>query len=294
MRILKSLTLASFLLVFLSGCSALPVLDPKGPVGEAQKDLIFWSIAFMLFIVAVVFALFTFMVVRYRERPGHETYEPEEMEGNKWLELLWTGVPVIIVIFLAVPTVNTIYQLEEPPESSKDKEPLVIHATSADWKWFFSYPEQGIETVNYLHIPEDRAILFKLTSADSMAALWIPRLGGQEYNMSGMRTELFLQADEPGVYNGRNANFTGRGFTEQTFKVYAEKPEKFQEWVEKTKENAPKLTKSKYDHMLLPGHVERQTFSSTHLEYVDHAMNAEYTVKVRERLGYDPEEASSH
>ncbi|MFC0522245.1 cytochrome aa3 quinol oxidase subunit II [Pontibacillus salicampi] len=294
MKLLKHSFLLSSLVLFLSGCSSLPVLDPKGPVGEAQKDLIFWSIFLMLVIVAVVFALFAFMIVRYRERPGYEDHEPEEIEGNTWLEIFWTGIPVIIVILLAVPTVRTIYQLEEPPESSKDKEPLVIHATSADWKWFFTYPEQGIETVNYLHIPEDRPILFKLTSADSMAALWIPRLGGQEYNMAGMMNELYLQADEPGVYKGRNANFTGRGFTEQRFEVFAQTPEEFSAWVEQTQEEAPKLTQSQYDELLIPGHVDPQAYSSTHLEYVNHAKNAEYVFEAYERQGYDPEEALSH
>ncbi|KGX88799.1 cytochrome aa3 quinol oxidase subunit II [Pontibacillus litoralis] len=294
MKFVKHSFLFSSLLLFLSGCSALPVLDPKGPVGEAQKDLIFWSIFLMLFVVMVVFVLFTIILVRYRERPGYDSHEPEEMEGNKWLELIWTGIPIIIVILLAVPTVRTIYQLEEPPQSTRDKEPLVIHATSANWKWFFSYPEQDIETVNYLHIPEDQPILFKLTSADSMAALWIPQLGGQEYNMAGMMTEIYLQADEPGVYDGRNANFTGEGFTEHTFKVYAQEEDEFDAWVEETRQEAPKLTQDKYDELLLPGHVETQAYSSTHLEYVNHAMDAEYTLKAYERQGYDPEKEGSH
>ncbi|KGP72308.1 cytochrome aa3 quinol oxidase subunit II [Pontibacillus yanchengensis] len=294
MKQIKHLLLFSSLLIFLSGCSALPVLDPKGPVADAQKDLIVWSISLMLIVVAVVFGLFAFIITKYRERPGHDSHEPDEMEGNKWLEIIWTVIPIIIVILLAVPTVKTIYELEEAPESSKDKEPLIIHATSANWKWFFSYPEQEIETVNYLHIPEDRPILFKLSSADSMAALWIPRLGGQEYNMAGMLTEIYLQADEPGVYQGRNANFTGEGFTKQQFKVYAESPEKFQNWVNKTQNEAPALTQNKYDELLLPGHVPRQTYSSTHLQWVNHAKNAEYAIKARERQGYNPEEAESH
>nr|WP_051239891.1 cytochrome aa3 quinol oxidase subunit II [Pontibacillus halophilus] len=285
------------LMTFLSGCSSLPVLDPKGPVGEAQKDLIFWSIALMLIIVAVVFALFTFIVVKYRERPGQDSDEPILVDDhNKWLEITWTGIPVIIVILLAVPTVKTIYELEEPPQSSEDKEPLVIHATSADWKWFFSYPEQGIETVNYLHIPEDRPIQFKLVSADSMAALWIPRLGGQEYNMSGMMTQLYLQADETGVYNGRNANFNGEGFAEMQFKVYAQTEEEFGDWVEDVQTEAPKLTQDEYDHLLVPGHTEVQEFSNTHLDYVNHAQQADYVLEAWERVGYDPEEdeSSSH
>ncbi|MGY4691307.1 cytochrome aa3 quinol oxidase subunit II [Salibacterium sp. K-3] len=262
---------SAFILVITSGCAGMPVLDPKGPVGESQKNLIVFSIIMMLFIVVVVMVALTYMLVKFRERPGRgdQDYDPEQ-EGNNKLEIIWTVVPLIIVTALSIPTVITIYDLEEPPESSSDKEPLVIHATSADWKWFFSYPEQDIETVNYLHIPTDRAIEFKLSSADSMASLWIPALGGQKYNMAGMETTLYLQADEEGTYKGRNSNFTGTAFAEQTFDVHAESTKEFQSWVEETQQSAPELTQSEYDELLAPGLLQEMEFSSTHLQYVDH------------------------
>jgi cytochrome aa3-600 menaquinol oxidase subunit II len=275
------------IITFISGCSEIAVLDPKGPVALQQKDLIMLSIGFMLFIVLVVFVLFTFMIVRYRERPDNKDYEPPQDEGSKVLELIWTAIPVLIVIALAVPTVKTIYALEEPPKATAHKDPVVVHATSVDWKWIFTYPEEGIETVNYLHIPEDRPILFKLTSADSMAALWIPRLGGQEYNMAGMETELYLQADEPGTYKGRNANFTGEGFAKQKFIVKAQTKENYEIWVQETKESAPKLTQEKYNELMKKElFTKKLTFSSTHLEWVDHAKQPDYAVKVRK--GLDP------
>ncbi len=275
------------IITFISGCNDLAVLDPKGPVALQQKDLIMLSIGFMLFIVLVVFVLFTFMIVRYRERPENADYEPPQDEGSKVLELIWTAIPVLIVIALAVPTVKTIYALEEPPKAPSHKNPVVVHATSVDWKWIFTYPEENIETVNYLNIPEDRPILFKLTSADSMAALWIPQLGGQEYNMAGMETELYLQADEPGTYNGRNANFTGEGFAKQKFTVTAQTEEDYEQWVEEA-QSARKLTQEKYNELMKKEiYTDELTFSSTHLEWVDHAKQADYAVKVRK--GIDPE-----
>lgn len=272
---------------FLGGCSNYVILDPKGPVAAAQSDLILLSIGFMLFIIAVVFVLFTLIVIKYRERKDNLEYEPPEMEGSKFLEIVWTVIPILIVIALSVPTVQTIYALEEPPESSKDKEPLVIHATSVDWKWIFSYEEEGIETVNYLNIPEDRAVLFKLTSADTMTAFWIPQLGGQKYAMSGMQTKLYLQADEPGMYAGRNANFTGKGFERHTFDVEAMPEEEFEKWAEETKGSAPELTQNQYDQLMIPGTTGEMTFSNTHLEWVDHSKDSEYAVRVREQSGYE-------
>ncbi|MCY7967006.1 cytochrome aa3 quinol oxidase subunit II [Bacillus haynesii] len=272
----------------LGGCSQIAVLDPKGPVASQQRDLILLSIGFMLFIVAVVFVLFTVMIVKYRERKDRKSPYSPEVEGNTFLEIVWTVVPILIVIALSVPTVQTIYSLEEAPKASKDKEPLVVYATSVDWKWVFSYPEQDIETVNYLNIPTDRPILFKISSADSMASLWIPQLGGQKYAMSGMEMEQYLQADHEGTYKGRNANFTGEGFAEQQFNVNAVSENKFNDWVKKTQKEAPKLTKNQYDELMLPQHADEMTFSSTHLKYVNHGNDAEYAIKARERLGYKP------
>ncbi|MGA9289264.1 MAG: cytochrome aa3 quinol oxidase subunit II [Anaerobacillus sp.] len=286
------LALGLFLSVMvLSGCSNLTVLDPKGPVAEQQANLILFSIGFMLFIVLVVFVLFTLILIKYRERKSGPEYEPPHIEGNVFLEIVWTVIPIIILIALAIPTVQTIFSLEKPPEATSHKDPVVIHATSVDWKWVFSYPDEDIETVNYIHIPEDRPILFKLASADSMGSFWIPSLGGQEYTMSGMMTELYLQADEPGEYRGRNANFTGEGFTEQTFTVTAESEDDYEKWVDKAQE-APELTQKKYNKLMLKGHTEEQTFSKTHLQWVNHGMDAEYATKVRNGESTDEDESS--
>ncbi|NGP45418.1 cytochrome aa3 quinol oxidase subunit II [Bacillaceae bacterium SIJ1] len=293
LRRLKSWTVFGMIALVMAGCSAPTVLQPKGPVASQQSDLIIFSIIFMLTIVAVVFVLLVVILLKYRDRKENPNYDPDH-EGNIWLEVVWTVIPVIIVIALSIPTVQTIYSLEEPPEATRDKEPLVVHATSVNWKWIFSYPEQDIETVNYLNIPVDQPILFKLTSADSMAALWIPQLGGQKYNMAGMQTQLYLQADHEGTFAGRNANFTGEGFEAQRFDVNAISEEEFEDWVEETHETAPELTQAEYDlKLMIPGHVDEMTFKGTHLDWIDHATSGSYALEARERLGYEERNPNS-
>ncbi len=295
-----SMMMGSLLLFLLSGCSEYAVLDPKGPVAETQKDLIMYSIYFMIFIMVVVCVLFTFVVVKYRDRKGfkEKDYDPNFHHSTK-LEILWTVIPLIIVIALSIPTVKVLYQLEEQPASTAHKEPIVIHATSVDWKWIFSYPEEDIETVNYVNVPEDHPILFKITSADSMTSFWVPQIGGQEYGMPGMVNDLFLQADEPGTYEGMNSNFTGKGMAHQQFNFVAMKESDYQNWVEDTKENAPKLTEETYEKLMLPETVKELTFSNTHLDIVDHGVDSGvYAMKIREKYGVkvDPhgEDESSH
>ncbi|MBC1920164.1 cytochrome aa3 quinol oxidase subunit II [Listeria booriae] len=287
-KMLKSLLLTVSLVFvgLLSGCGDLTVLDPKGPVAQSQSDLIIYSIIFMLIIVLTIFVLFVIMITKYRERKDHSNYEPN-MHGSTKLEILWTLIPVAIVIALAIPTVKTIYANEKAPEVTSHKDPIVIYATSANWKWFFSYPDQSIETVNYVHIPTNRPVLFKLTAADSMTSFWVPQLGGQKYAMSGMTMDLYLQADETGTFKGRNSNFNGEGFAGQTFNVVAQKPAEFEKWALKTKADSPTLSQDRYDKLLLPGNVKEQSYAGTHMAFVDPAADPEYVFYAYKRYGFE-------
>lgn len=259
-------------LLLLSGCETnLVVFDPQGPVARDILDLINWSLVFMLLVVVVVFGLFGYIVWKYREKPENKNYEPPEEHGSTVLEIIWTAIPILIVIALTIPTVKTIYALEKVPAGYEKKEPLTIHVTSADWKWIFSYPEQGIETINYVNIPEDRPVLFKLTSAGTMQSFWIPALAGQKYTMNKMETQMYVVADNPGSYFGRNTNFNGRGYADMEFEVLAQTQIDFENWVKDAKKTAPKLTEEKYNELLNPTHLGRLTYSNTHLEWINHA-----------------------
>lgn len=265
--------LSTFMLaLFLSGCETnMVVFEPQGPVARSIMELINWSLMWMLLVIIVVFGLFIFIVWKYREKPENMDYEPPEEHGSTMLEIIWTGIPILIIAALTIPTVTTLYDLEEVPQGFEEKEPVTINVTSADWKWIFSYPELGIETVNYVNIPEDTPIDFKLTSASTMQSFWVPALGGQKYAMSKMETQMYLVADNPGSYLGRNSNFNGRGFTEMEFEVLSQTQADFDEWVREVQDTAPKLTESEYEKLLKPTHLGRLTFSNTHLEWVNHA-----------------------
>jgi cytochrome aa3-600 menaquinol oxidase subunit II len=251
----------------LAGCEPLLVLDPKGPQAERQASDIILSIGIMSFIVIVVFGLLIMMLVKYRASKQSPDYEPPHLEGNIWVEVICVGIPVLIVAYLSFVSVQSNYIVESRPAGYEDKEPLVVYASSSNWKWHFSYPEEGIETVNYLYIPTDRALEFKLYSHGPITSFWIPQLGGQKYAMADMVTTLHLAADVPGEYMGRNANFSGKGFAENTFDVTAMSQEDFDDWVKEVKETAKPITQEKFDELLEPGHLGRMTFTGTHLVF---------------------------
>ncbi|MFC4324190.1 cytochrome aa3 quinol oxidase subunit II [Litchfieldia salsa] len=255
----------------LSGCEKLLIFDPQGPVAKSQADLIIFSIIFMLVIVVVVFVLFGYIIWKYRETNRNKDYEPPHEHGSKLLEALWIGIPIVIVIALTIPTVITTYELEEIPEGYENVEPITIHVTSADWKWIFSYPEQDIETVNYFNIPAGVPVQFKMTSTGTMQSFWVPALGGQKYTMANMQTELYLLADRPGSYIGRNTSFNGEGYAHMEFEVEAQTQEDFDKWVSEVKATASDLTEEKHYEIIEPGLVGRMTFNGTHLEWIDHS-----------------------
>ena len=147
-------TLLSFMglgAMLLAGCNdKLTVLDPKGPQAQRQADDTMLLIYIMGGIVLIVLAIMVFMLFKYRASKQTADYEPPHIHGHWLVETIMIGVPVIIVIFLSVVSVRSNYLVESTPEGFEDKEPIVIYASSSNWKWHFSYPEQGIETVNYL------------------------------------------------------------------------------------------------------------------------------------------------
>jgi cytochrome aa3-600 menaquinol oxidase subunit II len=261
------ITLIFTIITVLTGCEPLMVLDPKGPQAETQAKDIMLSIWLMLGIVLVVFAILAFMLIKYRASKQSKNYEPPHIEGSVLVEAICVGIPILIVAFLSIVSVQSNNKVEATPKGYEDKEPLIVYASSSNWKWHFSYPEEGIETVNYLYIPTDRAIEFKLYSYGPITSFWIPQLGGQKYAMSDMVNTLHLAADVPGEYMGRNANFNGKGFAENTFNVEAMPEGEFEEWVEEVKETAKPLTEEKFDELLEPGHLGQSTYTGTHLGF---------------------------
>jgi len=266
-------TILISIIMLLSGCNSMVVLNPKGPVAKTQSDTIIFSILMMAFVLLVVYILFVFMLTKYRASKTSDDYEPPHMEGNKWLELIWTVIPIIIVAILSVVTVRTTNAVEKVPAGYETQKPLVIYAASSNWKWHFSYPEENIETVNYVNIPTNRPVEFRLYSYGPITSFWVPQLGGQKYAMSDMVTKLNLVAEHEGSFMGKNSNFSGKGFAQMEFEVLAQTPAEYSKWVKDVKDTAPKLTEQEFNKLLKTEIVGRKSFTSTHLGFAPAPMD---------------------
>lgn len=253
--------LAALATVLLSGCgSEYLVLNPKGPVAETQYNLIIISTILCAVIIIPVLALTAFIVYRYRDTPGNKAPYKPEWAHNTALEVIWWGIPVVIIAILGYFTVRDVYVLKESP--NKEVAPMTIQVTALDWKWMFTYPDQNIATVNYLEIPAGVPIHFQVSAEAPMNSFWVPELGGQIYAMAGMATELYLQADKPGEFQGFSSNFSGKDFAHMQFKVVAKPQDEFNKWVDEVKGTTPAMSKEDYNELKKPGLTEKKLYSA--------------------------------
>lgn len=195
------------------------VFNPQGIIASQQRDLIVFTLLLSVVVVVPVFVLLGLFAWKYREG-GNARYTPD-VEGNRWLEVLWWGIPIIIIGVLSVITWVSTHQLDPYKPIDSQEKALKVQVVALQWKWLFLYPEQKIATVNELKIPTGTPVNFELTADAPMSAFWIPNLGSQVYAMSGMSTKLSLRADRPGQYRGTNTNINGKGYAGMNFSVVA-------------------------------------------------------------------------
>lgn len=221
-------TLFVTVIIFISGCSNISVLNPKGAQASSELNLLYLSLALMSIVLLVVFTLFTRFLIKYRERPGQENDFPTQIEGDKKLETTWIILPIIILFILAIPTFATTYQLDNEVESI-DK-PLEINVTGKQFSWVFYYPEFDISLENEVTLPVNRSVVFNLQSEDVIHSFWIPQLAGKKDVLPHKENQLTVTPGETGTFDGKCAEFCGTSHAFMTFKTTVIDQEAFKEW----------------------------------------------------------------
>lgn len=229
----------------------IPVLFPSGAIGWEQIRLLWIIQGLMLIVIIPVFILTFYFSWKYRAGQTREKYDPH-MVDHKGLEVIWWGVPLLLVAVIGYLTVVKTYELDPFKPIASENESLIVEVVATQWNWLFIYPEQGIASLNYLAVPKEVPIRFKITSDAPMNAFWIPELGGMIYAMPNMLTELHLIADKEGTYLGRSANISGEGFAGMQFPCVAQSKEAFKIWVEKAKSQKSELDFARYNELARP------------------------------------------
>jgi len=234
----------------LSGCTE-GVLDPKGPIAVAERQILFNSLGIMLAIVIPTILATLAVAFWFRASNWRAAYLPD-FEYSGRLELLVWSIPAMTVLLVGGVAWVGSHDLDPRKPISSSVTPVNVQVVSLDWKWLFIYPEQGIASVNKLVVPVGTPISFELTSSTVMNSFFVPQLGGQIYTMSGMVTRLQLQADHAGTYPGFSAMFSGDGFSDMRFTVDAVESDGFAQWVREARETGPVLNAQSYADLAKP------------------------------------------
>jgi len=207
------------------------ILDPVGPVGQAEKTIMINSTAIMLAIIIPTMLATIGIAWWFRRGNTKATYMPD-WEYSGAIEMVVWAIPALTIMLLGGIAWIGSHDLEPSKPLPGTSPALKVEVVSLDWKWLFIYPDQGIATVNQLVVPAGTPVSFRLTSATVWNSFFVPQMGTMIYTMPRMTTRLNLQADRPGSYNGLSSHFSGDGFPGMQFQVQALPPEQFAMWAQ--------------------------------------------------------------
>ena len=207
--------------------------DEAGPIDTLFDVMVVLS----SFVFAIVMVMFGYAIWRYRANPGDES-DGEPIHGNTKLEIAWTVIPTIIVLFGAGYSWVILDDIE-----AKDPERMRVDVTAQQFKWTFEYPEAGV-TSNELHVPVDQQLEVRLTALDVLHSFWVPEwrikrdtvpagAGGDDID-----NEFVVTPDEEGTFSLVCTELCGLGHSTMRGTVIVESQEDFDAWVAEQQEAA--------------------------------------------------------
>lgn len=204
-----------------------------------------------------VFGTMFYSIYHHRKSRGHKA---EQFHENTTVEIIWTIVPTLILVGMAIPATKTLMELDDVQESD-----MSIKVTGWQWKWEYEYLDNGIhffssldeasnrarqvgsgidpETIpNYLlnvdHplvIPTKTKIRFLFTAADVLHSWWVPGLGWKKDTVPGFINEAWTYVETPGTYRGQCTELCGKDHGFMPIVVIAKEPDEYKQWVEEQK-----------------------------------------------------------
>jgi cytochrome c oxidase subunit II len=253
---------------FVFSLSAVPFALAQGAVGAPRpwemgmqrsfspiKDDIIHLHNLVLFIITVITVfvggLLVWVMVRYNARRNPT---PSQTSHNTIIEILWTVVPVLILVIIAIPSFRLIYYQDRTPDPD-----LTIKVTGHQWYWEYSYPDQGnvdiesryvhdedlkpgqlrlLDVDNQVVIPVGKKIRILTSSTDVIHSFFIPALGVQRYAIPGRTIETWLEANQIGTFYGECNQICGQDHSRMPISVKAVSEADFKTWIDQQKKAA--------------------------------------------------------
>ncbi len=227
----------------------LGMLEAASPIKKIIHDFHFDLMIIMTAIVIFVLALLVIVIWRFR-RSNNPV--PSKTTHNVTLEVIWTLIPLMIVMAIAVPSFKLIYYANTNPDPE-----MTIKVTGYQWYWGYEYPDHGgfsflsymipdeelkpgeqrlLETDTKVVLPIDTNIRVLVTATDVIHSWAIPALGVKKDAVPGLISETWLKIDRPGDYYGQCSEICGINHAYMPIQIRAVEKQEFEKWVEKAKE----------------------------------------------------------
>jgi len=221
---------------------------PATPITERIQEFHDWLLIVIFAISAVVFGLIFYILIRFNHR-RHPV--ATRTTHNTVIEVLWTVIPVLILVTIAIPSFKLMYYMDRVPDSK-----MTIKITGHQWYWEYSYPDQGnidfnsnliadadlkpgdkrlLEVDNPLVIPVNTTIRVQVAGSDVIHSWFVPSFGVQEYAVVGRLNEAWMRVNNVGTYYGECNQICGVNHAFMPIKVVVMTPADFDKWVAQAK-----------------------------------------------------------
>ncbi len=217
-----------FLPLALGGCAwdtPQTSLVPRSDLTRAIMGLyglITWA---TIVIGTVVLTLIAWILLRFRAKPGAPM--PKQVRGHSLLEIAWTIAPALVLLIIAVPTIQVVFRTQAPASAQA----LEVDVIAKQWWWEFRYPQLGVVTANEIHLPVGRPIALKLVGWDVIHSFWVPQVTAKRDVIPGRLNWITFTADTPGTYWGQCAEYCGTSHANMMLRMMVDPPEVFDAWV---------------------------------------------------------------
>ena len=235
------------------------VTDLSAETYRLHMMVFWWCVA----IGILVFGVMIISLIKHRKSKGAE---PASFTHSTAAEIIWTAIPVVILLIMAVPAAETMVKLED----TRDPD-ISIVVTAYQWKWHYKYQDEGIEfysslarpsvdarrkqsgvdvnsVENYLLqvdrpvvVPRGAKVRLLLTSNDVIHSWWVPELAIKKDAIPGIVNETWFNANEVGTYRGQCAELCGKDHGYMPIVVEVVEPEAYQAWVNTRRNGEAKL-----------------------------------------------------
>lgn len=218
--------------------------DISGQVYDLHMLMFFICVGIAVVVFGVMFA----SMYLHRKSRGAK---PANFHENVKVEIAWTVIPFLILVFMAVPAANTLIAMEDTTEPD-----MTVLVTGSQWKWHYKYMDSDVEfysllatqreqienkfqkTDNYLLevdrplvIPTGKKIRFLITSDDVIHSWWVPDFAVKKDANPGFINESWANVNEPGIYRGQCAELCGKDHGYMPVVVIAKEPAEFDKWM---------------------------------------------------------------